>query len=77
MLQTLESLCELGHGADSSLAAARELVLDGQDATGRWRNRNAYNRKTGADIEQQGAPSTWVTLRACTVLRATYGAVGC
>jgi hypothetical protein len=25
------------------------------------------------DIEHQGQPSKWVTLRACTVLRAAYG----
>ena len=33
----------------------------------------AYNHKTWVDIERQGQPSTWVTLRACTGLRAAYG----
>ena len=28
---------------------------------------------TPCDVEKQGAPSTWVTLRACTVLRTAYG----
>jgi hypothetical protein len=43
-----------------------------QDAAGRWRNRSACNGKTWVDFEEQGAPSKWVTLRACTVLRAAY-----
>jgi hypothetical protein len=51
----------------------RPLGEDGQDAAGRWRNRYADNGKTWVDIEAQGRPSRWVTLRACTVLRAAYG----
>ena len=34
----------------------------------RWLNRYAYNGKVGVDIERQGAPSKWVTLRALAVL---------
>lgn len=70
VLQTLEVLCELGHGGDPRLRNALDLVLSQQGADGRWRNRYAYNRKTWGDIEQQGQPSKWVTLRACSVLRA-------
>jgi hypothetical protein len=73
VLQNLEVLCELGHGRDPRLANAVELVLAGQDGSGRWRNRYAYNGKTWIDFEEQGAPSTWVTLRACTVLKAALG----
>jgi len=40
-----------------------------QDDRGRWHNDYAYNGKTWVDIERQGAPSKWVTLRACRVLR--------
>jgi len=69
ILQNLEVLCELGHGADPRLAAAVEWLLSKQDAKGRWRNAYAYNGKTWVDIEQQGRPSRWVTLRACVVLR--------
>jgi hypothetical protein len=31
-------------------------------------NRYAYNGKVGVDIERQGVPSKWVTLRALAVL---------
>ena len=70
VLQVLEALSELGHAHDDRLAASYEWLLGQQDANGRWLNRYAYNRKTWVDVERQGAPSKWVTLRACTVLRA-------
>jgi hypothetical protein len=73
VLQTLEVLAELGHGRDQRLARALAWVEAGQNAQGRWANRYAYNGKTWIDIERQGQPSKWVTLRACSVLRAAYG----
>ena len=42
----------------------------GRTPEGRWANRYAYHGKTTVPIEAQGKPSKWVTLRACTVLRA-------
>jgi hypothetical protein len=73
ILQNLEVLAELGHARDPRLTAAIDAVLSKQDRTGRWKNRYAYNGKTWGDIEPQGGPSKWVTLRACTVLRAAFG----
>jgi hypothetical protein len=73
VLQTLEVLAELGHARDPRLARALAWVEAGQDGQGRWLNRYAYNGKTWVDVERQGRPSKWVTLRACTVLRAAYG----
>jgi len=70
VLQVLEVLAELGHGRDARLRPALSWLLSQQDEHGRWRNRHAYNRKTTVDIEKQGKPSKWVTLRACTVLAA-------
>jgi hypothetical protein len=73
VLQILEVLAELGHGRDRRLTGALDWLVAGQDERGRWLNRYAYNGKTWIDIEHQGQPSKWVTLRACTVLRAAYG----
>jgi hypothetical protein len=70
VLQNLETLAELGHAGDPRLLRAVELVLAKQDDHGRWKNEHAYARKTWGVIERQGGPSKWVTLRACTVLRA-------
>lgn len=70
VLQVLEVLAELGHAADPRLENALSWVLSQQGPDGRWINRYAYHGKTWGDIEQQGKPSKWVTLRACSVLRA-------
>lgn len=73
VLQVLEVLGELGHGKDPQLANALRWLESQQSTDGRWLNRYAYNNKTWVDIEQHGRPSKWVTLRACSVLRAAYG----
>jgi hypothetical protein len=58
---------------DPRLTHALAWLESGQNSQGRWRNRSAYNHKTWIDIERHGQPSKWVTLRACSVLRAAYG----
>jgi hypothetical protein len=73
VLQNLEVLAELGHAKDPILEHAIELVLDKQDAAGRWRNEHAYERLTWVPVERRRSPSKWVTLRACRVLRAALG----
>lgn len=73
VLENLEVLATLGHARDPRLATALDWVASQQQPDGRWLNRYAYNGKTTVDIEPQGKPSKWVTLRACTVLRAAYG----
>ncbi|MFH1330529.1 MAG: nitrogen fixation protein NifH [Actinomycetota bacterium] len=70
VLQVLEVLAELGHARDPRLERAMDWLAAQQDARGRWANRYAYQGKTSVPIEAQGAPSKWVTLRACTVLKA-------
>lgn len=73
VLQNLEVLAELGAARDPRLSRAIDLILDKQDDRGRWRNEYAYNGKTWGDIERQGVPSKWITLRVCGVLRAALG----
>lgn len=71
VLQNLEVLAELGQARDPRLRNALQWA-EAQQEHGRWRNRYAYNGKTVVDIERQGQPSKWVTLRACAVLRAAW-----
>jgi hypothetical protein len=73
VLQNMEVLGALGVAADSRLDHAYEWLVGLADAQGRWKNRYAYTGKTTVPIEKQGALSKWVTLRACTVLRARHG----
>ncbi|HET9657291.1 MAG TPA: hypothetical protein VFP72_18205 [Kineosporiaceae bacterium] len=70
VLQNLQVLAELGQAGDPRLEPALDWLVGLADTDGRWRNRYAYNGKTTVDFERQGEPSKWVTLRACTVLRA-------
>jgi hypothetical protein len=69
VLQVLEALVEAGAGGDPRLAHAVEWLLAQQDAQGRWANRYPYAGKMWVDIDAAGAPSRWVTLRACRALR--------
>ncbi len=73
VLQNMETLAELGAAADPRLDHAYEWLVGLADEHSRWKNRYAYTGKTTVPIEKQGAPSKWVTLRACTVLRARHG----
>lgn len=73
VLQTMQALAEHGVATDPRLDAAYAWLIGLAGADGRWKNRYAYTGKTTVPIERQGAPSKWVTLRACAVLRARYG----
>jgi hypothetical protein len=73
LLQNLTVLCELGFAKDARLTNAAEWLASKQDSSGRWINESASNGKTWVEIDEQGKPSKWVTLRACTVLKAVYG----
>jgi len=69
VLQTLEALCEAGMAADPRLDRAVDWVAAQQDSQGRWANRYSYAGKLVIDIDRQGQPSKWVTLRACRILK--------
>jgi hypothetical protein len=70
VLETLSVLVALGYGRDPRLADAACWLLGKQDAQGRWTLEHGLNGKMWADIEQQGQPSKWVTLRALRVVKA-------
>jgi hypothetical protein len=72
-LQNLTVLCDVGYGRDPRLANTVAWLLSQQDAAGRWRNDAALSGKLWRDIDRQGQPSKWVTLRACVALKAVFG----
>ena len=67
LLEALLVLADLGtvSGQDHAI----QIVLDKQDAAGRWRLERALPN-TWADFGATGEPNKWVTLRALRVLRA-------
>ena len=70
LLQVVEALVALGYGSDPRLANALQLILDKQDAGGRWALEYDYTGKTWADFGPKKQPNKWVTLRALRVLSA-------
>ena len=76
VLQVIEAVCDAGAAGDPRLEPAMEWLLGLQDDRGRWANRYAYQGKLVRDIDVPDAPSRWVTLRACRVLRAVAEAQG-
>jgi hypothetical protein len=70
VLQTLTVLVALGYGQDPRLAAATDWLVRKQDAQGRWPLEHGLNGTMWVDIEQQGRPSKWITLRALRAFKA-------
>jgi hypothetical protein len=70
VLENLEVLTATGDAGHPRLERAIAWLGAKRDRTGRWPNERAWNGKTWIDLERQGAPSKWVTLRALRVLRA-------
>jgi hypothetical protein len=70
VLETLAALVALGHGRDPQVVAAVDWLLNKQDTQGRWLLEHGLNGTIWVDIEQQGLPSKWVTLRALRVIKA-------
>ena len=68
LLQLVEALVALDYGADPRLQHAISIILDKQDADGRWALEHAY--KTWVQLGQLKQPNKWVTLRALRVLKA-------
>ena len=66
VLETAGVLVELGHAG--RIAGALDLIRSKQDAQGRWTLESSFNGKMWVDIETQGQPSKWITLRALGVL---------
>lgn len=73
VLQIAEVLVELDRADPERLAGVTALLAAKQDADGRWRNEQPYRGRLWADVDEPRAPSPWVTLRACRVLRAVLG----
>ena len=69
ILQIVEVLVRLGHGQDPRLSDAVKLILEKQDAKGRWPLEYDYSGKTWVDFGKKKQPNKWVTLRAAWVLK--------
>jgi hypothetical protein len=69
MLQILEGLALAGYMDDPRLQDAVRIVLEKQDADGRWPLEYDYAGKTWGNYGLKKQPNKWVTLRALRVLK--------
>jgi hypothetical protein len=69
LLQLVEALAGLGYGNDPRLKNAIVLILDKQDARGRWALEYDYAGKTWVEFGTKRQPNKWVTLRTLRTLK--------
>ncbi|HLA98148.1 MAG TPA: hypothetical protein VJL34_06815, partial [Anaerolineales bacterium] len=69
LLQLVEALVCLGYGGDERLAEAINLILEKQDAHGRWKLEYDYAGKTWVEFGEKKQPNKWVTMRALKVVK--------
>ena len=70
LLQVVEALVMLGYGKDERLENVLKMILDKQDADGRWPLEYDYAGKTWRSYGKINEPNKWVTLRVHRVLTA-------
>lgn len=68
VLEALAALAAHGEPRRPEYEEALAHVMGTADAQWRWTQRNTFNGKMLADVEQKGQPSRWLTLRALRVL---------
>jgi hypothetical protein len=71
ILEILGILTSLGY-RDSRMQDAMDILLNKQDATGRWIMENSYNDRFPVAIEAKGNPSKWITLNALKTIKNYY-----
>jgi hypothetical protein len=69
VLRALDHFQAVGAPRDPRLADAIDLVHRGRGEDGRWPLQQVHRGKTYFELERQGAPSRWNTLRALRVLK--------
>ena len=69
VLRALDYFRRAGAKPDDRVADAVALVADRREADGRWPLENTHQGATHFEMESEGFPSRWNTLRALRVLR--------
>lgn len=74
VIEVVHLLGALGRGSDPRLISAEEMILAKQDDEGRWQLESSLNGQMWVDIEADGEPSKWTTLRALRAMKlAAHG----
>ncbi|HEY7970077.1 MAG TPA: hypothetical protein VID95_08785, partial [Candidatus Limnocylindrales bacterium] len=68
VLRGLDHLRDAGLTGDERVAEALEVVERNRDRDGRWPLQKVYDTGSDLELEREGEPSRWLTLRALRVL---------
>ncbi len=76
ILRGLSVVCKLGYADDARIDDALKVLLDKQQADGRWFLDSSPIGRMQTNLEKKGAPSKWVTLEALRVVKSVYQSRG-
>ena len=62
----------MGYAKDKRIDDAFEILLQKQNADGKWILENTPLGRMQTNLEQKGKPSKWVTLNALRVIKGLY-----
>jgi len=68
ILEILGILTKLGY-KDRQMQEAVDLMISKQDNQGRWVSGNTFDGRFQVNLEKNGKPSKWITLRALKVIK--------
>jgi len=72
ILRGLSVVTKLGYVSDERIDDALEILLQKQNADGKWILEKTPASRMHTNLEQKGKPSKWITLRALTVIRRVH-----
>ena len=72
ILRGLSIVTKLGYSCDKRIDDALEILLQKQDADGRWILESTPSGRMQTNLEQKGKPSKWITLNALKVIKRVH-----
>jgi len=72
ILRGLSVVTKLGYTRDERINDAFEILLQKQNAEGKWILEQTPSGRMQANLEEKGKPSKWITLHALKVIKRIY-----
>lgn len=72
ILRGLSVVTKLGYAGDERIDDALEILLQKQDAEGKWALESTPSGRMQTNLEQKEKPSKWITLNALRVIKRVY-----
>lgn len=72
ILRGLSVVTKLGYTRDERINDALEILLQKQNAEGKWILEDTPSGRMHTNLEPKGKPSKWITLQALKVIKRVY-----